>query len=105
DHPALGRTRGQNPARRQPSRHSDRATHAIPTRAQRQEGQGSRPDHSGKALHAGRRGDRKLAFIAILLQPLTAASGTTRTFRNVRAMSVIEGISDVKYSLQKLHSL
>jgi hypothetical protein len=26
--------------------------------------------------------------------------GTTRTFRDVRAMSVIEGISEVKYSLR-----
>ena len=31
---------------------------------------------------------------------LNVANGTTRTFRDVRSMSVIEGISEVKYSLR-----
>ena len=41
----------------------------------------------------------------ILLHLLTAAFGTTRTSRDARAMSVIEGKAEVKYSLRVFRML
>jgi hypothetical protein len=43
---------------------------------------------------------RAACFYQITRPRRMSESGTTRTCRDVRSMSVIEGISEVKYSLQ-----
>ena len=75
----------------QAPRSSGGAADEVPARDQSEDRQSARPFYSAAIACVCRRGDRIASAHGMLLHLLTAGSGTTRTFRNVR-YSVAVGV-------------